>query len=55
MISFRLVLVAASSIASAAAVALLLAPGCSVPQVEAHTLEHLSPVYTVDREYRSIH
>ena len=28
--------------------------GCSEPATEARTLEHLSPVYTVDREYRSM-
>jgi hypothetical protein len=32
----------------------LLSPGCSEAPVASRTLQHLSPVYTVDREYRSM-
>ena len=43
-----------SGVAAIVAVVGLGSSGCSEPASEARTLEHLSPVYTVDREYRSM-
>lgn len=45
--------VAAGVAASVGLIGIVLAR-CSEPAIEARTLEHLSPVYTVDREYRSM-
>ena len=51
----RLVLAATgASIVAAAGAVLLLSPGCSEPPVQAHTIEHLSPAYTLDRVYKSM-
>ncbi len=43
-----------SGVAATVAAVGLGSSGCSEPATQARTLEHLSPVYTVDRGYRSM-